>query len=155
MKTHSIRIFPTKEQIEQLLELSSIRNEIYNTLIDIQQIEYKNNQKFLGNFDMNNILTKLKKSNPIWSNLNSKACQTISQEIFQSYQSFFTLIKKDKTARPPKKKELDNNFHTISFNQSGWSFKKKLLFINKIPFEYKSHIKDISDMNIKEIRIKY
>jgi hypothetical protein len=41
-----------------------------------------------------------------WKELNSKAIQTISTEVSQSHLSFFTLIKKDKTARPPKQKPL-------------------------------------------------
>ncbi|MCK9415973.1 RNA-guided endonuclease TnpB family protein [Candidatus Dojkabacteria bacterium] len=155
MKTYSIRIFPTKEQIEQLQELSSIRNDIWNNLVDIQQIEYKNNKKILSRFDLMSILPKQKKIHINWLKLNSKACQTICCELFQSYQSFFGLIKKDKTARPPNKKEITNNFHTISFNQSGWSFKRNLLFINKIPFLYKTHLENITNMNIKEIRIKH
>lgn len=47
MKTYSIRIFPTIEQIEQLLELSSIHVDIWNTLIDIQEIEYKFSKKIM------------------------------------------------------------------------------------------------------------
>ncbi len=82
-----------------------------------------------------------------------KACQTIATEVFASYRSFFNLIKKDKTAKSPQKIE-DNNFHTISFNQSGWSIKNNLLYINKIPFNYKSNI-NLEELKIKEMRIKF
>ncbi len=71
-----------------------------------------------------------------------------------SYQSFFTLIKKDKNARPPRKID-DVNYHTIVWNQSGWIFNENnIITINKISFEYKSKI-DISKLDIKEIKIKY
>jgi len=73
--------------------------------------------------------------------------------LFGSYRSFFNLIKKDKTARPPRK--IDNDYyHTIVWNQSGWIIKDNIITINKIPFEYKSK-NDISKLDIKEIRIKH
>ena len=36
MKTYQIRIFPTKNQTEELIELSSIRSDIWNELLNIQ-----------------------------------------------------------------------------------------------------------------------
>jgi len=35
-KSYSIRLFPTKEQINQLKELSDIRKDIWNKLLDIE-----------------------------------------------------------------------------------------------------------------------
>lgn len=60
-KTYSIRLFPTKDQIDELNELSSIRNDIWNKLLEIEQNEYKTNKKILNKFDLNNLLPKLKK----------------------------------------------------------------------------------------------
>ena len=131
MKTYSLRINPTLEQIIQLNDLSNIRKDIWNKLIDIQQIKYDTEKTIFNKFDLNNMLPNLKEQYPNWKQLNSKAVQTIATELYGSYRSFFNLIKKDNTARPPKKIE-DNSFHTISFNQSGWSIKNKLLLINKI-----------------------
>lgn len=153
-KTYSIRLFPTKEQIDELNELSSIRNDIWNKLLEIEENEYKTNKKILNKFALNNLLPELKNEYPNWKKLNSKAIQTISTELFGSYRSFFNLIKKDKNARPPRKIE-DNNFHTIVWNQSGWIIKEdNIIIINKLPFNYKSKI-DIKELNIKEIKIKY
>ena len=51
MKTYQIRLFPSKEQILELQELSDIRKDIWNKLLDIQQdkydytlVDYKNNK---------------------------------------------------------------------------------------------------------------
>jgi putative transposase len=153
LKTYQIRIFPIKEQIEQLKELSFIRKDIWNKLLDIEQNEYKTNKNIFNNFDLNNMLPDLKEKNQEWKKLNSKAIQTITSEIYGSYRSFFNLIKKDKTAKPPKKIESDF-YHTISWNQSGWIIKdNNYIIINKIPFGYKSNL-DIKGLNIKEIRVK-
>jgi len=154
MKTYSIRLFPNKEQVSQLIKLSDIRMDVWNTLIDIQQKEYELNKKIYKKFDLINLLPELKNTiKPEWKELNSKAIQTIATEIYGSYQSFFSLIKKDNTARPPKQIE-NKGFHTIVFNQSGWVIKDSIITINKIPLNYKSYL-NISELNIKEIRVKY
>ena len=93
MKTYTIRLFPSQEQISQLNKLSDIRMDVWNTLIDIQQKEYELNKRIFRKFDLINLLPNLKKTTkPEWKELNSKAIQTIATEISQSYQSFFTLI---------------------------------------------------------------
>jgi putative transposase len=155
MKTYTIRLFPSQDQILELNKLSDIRMDVWNTLVDIQEKEYKLNKKTYGKFDLINLLPELKKTTkPEWKKLNSKAIQNIATEVSQSYQSFFTLIKKDKTARPPKQKKLEK-YHTITFNQSGWIFKYNKIIINKIIFEYKTNLNDIYKLNIKEIRVKF
>jgi len=153
-KSYSIRLFPTKEQINQLKELSDIRCDIWNKLLDIQQNEYQTNKCILSKFDLNNHLPSLKEQYPVWKKLNAKSAQTIATELFGSYRSFFNLIKKDKTARPPKHIENNNYYHTIVWNQSGWIIGEDTITINKISFEYKSKI-DIKSLNIKEMKIKF
>ena len=40
-KTFSIRLFPDNKQIIELNELSLIRNDIWNKLLEIEENEYK------------------------------------------------------------------------------------------------------------------
>lgn len=152
MKTYTIRLFPNKLQIDRLHKLSFIRNSLWNTLINMEQKEYEINKRTIHNYDLDRVITDLRKKTEL-SLLNSKACQRISKEIYSGYQSFFNLVKKDKTARPPKIIDNVNNFHTIIFSQSGWVITPNIITINKIPFIYKSHL-NISELNIREIRIK-
>jgi len=154
MKTYQIRLFPSKDQINQLQELSDIRKNIWNRLLDIQQTEYQTNKTILNKFDLNNMLPELKEQYPDWKKLNSKAIQTIATELYGSYRSFFNLIKKDKSARPPSKIE-SADYHSISWNQSGWMVKENnIIIINKIQFEYRTNL-NLNDLKIKEIRIKF
>lgn len=88
-KCYSIRLFPTKEQTNQLKELSGIRKDIWNKLIDIQQNEYETKKTILNKFDLNNLLPELKEQYTDWKKLNSKAVQTVATEIYGSYRSFF------------------------------------------------------------------
>ncbi len=156
MKTNIIRLFPSDEQIKQLEELSFVRNSLWNYLIDMEHLEYETKKKIIHNYELDKHLTSLRK-NTIYSKLNSKACQRITKEIYSSYQSFFNLIKKDKSARPPKKikNENLNEFHTLIFNQSGWVVNSENeIMINRINFKFKSNL-DITNLKIKEIRIKF
>ncbi len=155
MKTYSIRLFPSKDQILDLYKLSDVRMDIWNTLLNIQEKEYETNKRIHSKFDLINLLPDIKNTiKPEWKKLNSKAIQTIAVELFQSYRSFFNLIKKDKTSKPPQLKEL-GRYHTLVFNQSGWVFKNgNTILINQILFQYKSNLVNISDLNIKEIRVK-
>jgi putative transposase len=154
MKTYQIRLFPSKYQINQLQELSDIRKDIWNKLLDIEQQSYMTNKTIFNKFDLNNMLPELKETYTDWKKLNSKSVQTISTELFGSYRSFFNLIKKDKSARPPSKIE-NVDYHSISWNQSGWMVKENnIIIINKIPFEYKSNL-NLNELKIKEVRIKF
>jgi putative transposase len=154
MRTYRLRLNPSNEQINMLMELSYIKKEIWNKLLDIEKKSYDKYKKFIDQYELNNILTQLRIADKKWQKLNSKACQTIATEMIGSYRSFFNLVKKDKLARPPRKIE-DNNYHTISFNQSGWSIKdENVIIINKIPIKYKSKI-NLINLKIKEMRIKF
>ena len=154
MKTYQIRLFPSIDQITQLQELSDIRKDIWNKLLDIEQTEYQKNKTIFNKFDLNNMLPELKETYPDWKKLNSKAVQTISTELYGSYRSFFNLIKKDKSARPPSKIE-NTDYHSISWNQSGWMIKENnIIVINKIPFDYRSNL-NLNELKIKEVRIKF
>ena len=160
MLTNSFRIFPTKEQISSLIELSIIRDEIYNYFLGLQQNEYETNKKIISAFDMMHKCVDLKQLPEFsyWNKLNSKAIQRVITELDGSYKSFFKLIKKDKSARPPKLREIkENNFNSLVFNQSGWVIdkEKNIISINKIPLSFKaSHINNIRLLNIKELKIK-
>lgn len=155
MKTYTIRLFPSSEQVQQLNQLSSIRNSLWNTLIGMEQVEYDTNKKIIHNYELDKHITNLRKTSDL-SLLNSKACQRVSKEIYSSYQSFFKLIKKDKNARPPKLIDQTsiNNYHTLIYNQSGWVISSEVITINKIKLNYKSHL-NLKDLKIREIRVKY
>jgi putative transposase len=154
MITKTIRLFPTNEQIIQLKELSVTRNMLWNHFIEIQQNEYATNKRIFSEFDLHKLLPALRSNNSIYSKLNSKACQRIAKEIYGSYKSFYALIKKDATTKPPKSIDDTTSFHTILFSQSGWMFKNGLLYVNKIPLRYKSQY-DYSNDVIKEVCIKF
>ena len=156
-RTYTIRLFPSKEQAKQLQELSLARNILYNALIDIEAQTYNQSKKIKTEFDLDKDITVLRKESPVIAQLNSKASQRVAKEIYSSYKSFFNLVKKDKTARPPRKVEDINRFHTIVYNQTGWKFlsdtKAKL---NGITMEYRGMPNvDYTTLSVKEVKLKF
>lgn len=155
-RTYTIRLFPNKEQKSQLQELSLARNTLYNILIDIENETYSSNGKIKTEYDLDKDITILRHSNSEIAKLNAKASQRISKEIYGSYKSFFNLLKKDKTARPPHKIDDVSKFHTIVYNQTGWKFLSNVeLKLNGIVLKYKGIPSiDYTSLSIKEVKLK-
>lgn len=156
-RTYTIRLFPTKEQCEELQGLSIARNLLYNVLIDIEDTTYKKDGKIKTEFDLDKEITILRKSNQQIAVLNSKASQRVAKEVYSSYKSFFTLIKKDKTVKPPHKIVQTEKFHTVVYNQTGWKFiDKSTVKLNGISLKYKGiPTVDYLSQNIKEVKLKF
>ena len=160
MLTHSFRIFPTNEQIPSLIELSHVRDDIYNYFVLLQESEYKKSKKIISKYDMMGMSVVLKKKDKYshWNKLNSKATQRVLAELDGSYKSFFKLMKKDKLARPPHLRESKKGqFNTIVYNQSGWIINKEedVISINKIPLKFKASHINLRLLTIKELKIKF
>ena len=154
-RTYSVRLFPTRLQIGKLEELSKTRNLLWNEIMTIEEKAFEE-KHLIGEFDLNNMLPSLKEEHPEYKVLNSKACQRICKEVYSSYRSFFRLVKKDKTAKPPRKVENVGQFHTIAFNQSGWKFiDGNIVRLNGITLQYKGMDGvDFTTLNVKEVRLK-
>ena len=156
-RTYTIRLFPNKEQEQQLQNLSLARNTLYNILIDIEQQTYKTTGKIKTEYDLDKDITTLRKQTPLLLCLNSKASQRVAKEVYSSYKSFFNLVKKDNTAKPPQKLQDVNHFHTVVYNQTGWKFiDYETLKINGIVVNYKGAPGvDCPKQTIKEVKLKY
>lgn len=156
-RTYTIRLFPNKEQEQQLQNLSLARNTLYNILIDIEDETYKTTGKIKTEYDLDKDITTLRKQTPLLLYLNSKASQRVAKEIYSSYKSFFNLIKKDNSVRPPQKLQDVNHFHTVVYNQTGWKFiNSETLKINGIVVSYKGIPSiDYATQTIKEVKLKH
>ena len=156
-RTYTIRLFPSKEQAKQLQELSLARNILYNALIDIEIQTYNTSKNIKTEFDLDKDITVLRKESPVIAQLNSKASQRVAKEIYSSYKSFFNLVKKDKTARPPRKVEDINRLHTIVYNQTGWKFLSDTkVKLNGITLEYRGMPSvDYTSLSVKEVKLKF
>ena len=156
-RTYTIRLFPSKEQVKQLQGISLARNTLYNALIDIEIQTYNETKNIKTEFDLDKDITVLRKESSVIAQLNSKASQRVAKEIYSSYKSFFNLVKKDKTARPPHRVEDINRFRTIVYNQTGWKFLSDTkVKLNGITLEYRGMPNvDYTALSVKEVKLKF
>lgn len=155
-RTYTLRLFPNGQQEQELKNLSLARNLLYNLLIDIENQTYKTTGKIKTEFDIDRDITVLRKEKPFLTCLNSKASQRVAKEIYSSYKSFFALVKKDHTAKPPHKINDVDKFHTVVYNQSGWKFiNNTTLKVNGITVTYKGIPNiDYKSLTVKEVKLK-
>lgn len=99
IKGYKIRIYPNKEQQEKMWKHIHSCRFIWNYMLDYQEKHYQNGGKFLGHFDMVNLLTPLKQKDEYsWLNDVNRAClANVCGDLSKAYKAFF-----DKIAKHPK-----------------------------------------------------
>ena len=153
--TQKIKINVNKSQKEILNVLSEKCRLIYNFALTERKKEWEENKKSVTYITQQNKLPKIKKKYPEYNIVYSKVLQHTLRVLDNNYKSFYSLIKKDKTARPPKylgKK----HFTTLTYNQSGFKIVE-----NKISFSHKYNKeklefeipKKFTFQNVKQISI--
>ena len=99
IKGFKIRIYPTKRQEEMMWQHVGSSRFIYNHMLAIQKQRYENKEKHLSRFDMNRLLTPLKKEEGFeWlSDVSNTMLQITCHELSKAYKKLFK-----KTASPPR-----------------------------------------------------
>lgn len=99
IKSYKIRIYPTKEQEQKLWQHIGARRFIWNYMLDLQQKRYEDGEKHLSAFDMNKLLTPLKRrAEFMWLNdVSNTSLQRTCSDLSEAYNRFFK-----KTAKCPK-----------------------------------------------------
>lgn len=98
IKSYKIRIYPTKEQEQKLWQHIGARRFIWNYMLDLQQKRYEDGEKHLSAFEMNKLLTPLKRQEEfIWlRDVSSTSLQITCSDLAGAYNQFFK-----NTARRP------------------------------------------------------
>ena len=137
--SQKIRIYPTKEQLDVLWDLSEKCRLIYNFALS-DRIENwkeqkelpKKERKYINYTKQQNELPEIKLKYPEYKWVYSKVLQMTLRNLDNNYQSFFSLRENGyKDARPPKYKGKDY-FTTLCYNQSGFKIEN-----NTISFSHK------------------
>lgn len=153
--TQKIKISVNKYQEETLNVLSEKCRLIYNFALTERKKEWEENKKSVSYITQQNKLPEIKQKYPEYNVVYSKVLQHTLRVLDGNYKSFYSLIKKDKTTRPPKylgKK----HFTTLTYNQSGFK-----IVNNKISFSHKYNKekleftipKKFTFQNVKQISI--
>ena len=117
--TQKIKIKPTEQQKEVLWILSEKCRLIYNFALKERITAWKNKKELVGYYKQQNDLPSIKTEHPEYKWVHSKVLQYVLRTLDADYKSFFALVKKDKTTRPPKFKGK-KHFTTMAYNQKGF-----------------------------------
>jgi len=138
LKAFKYRIYPNEAQRTQLAQFFGAKRWVYNYFLALQKQRFMNKENHLSNFDMNYLITELKKqSDTAWLNdVDSIALQNATEDLKVAYQNFFDSIKgkrRGKKMEPPRFKKRSNQ---QSYRTRGIKIEEKGLKLPKI----KSHI---------------
>ena len=91
IKSMIIRLFPTKDQEQKMWQHIGASRFIWNYMLALQQERYKNSEKHLSAFDMNYLLTKIKKEDETkWlKDVSSHTLYRSCADLAKAYDGFF------------------------------------------------------------------
>ena len=122
-----IRIYPTKEQVDVLWELSDKCRIVYNFALADKKDTWTSEKRSVKYTEQQNKLPDFKKRNPEFKSVYSKTYQGILKKLEGSYNSFFGHQKNgNKKARPPNFKGR-NYLMTLPYNQSGFKIEDGII----------------------------
>jgi putative transposase len=139
--SQKIRIYPTKEQLDVLWDLSEKCRLIYNFALSDRIDNWKeqkelpkDERKYITYTQQQDELPEIKQKYPEYTWVYSKVLQMTLRNLDGAYKSFFGLWKNGyKDARPPKYKGKDY-FTTLCYNQSGFTIENDTVsFSHKHP----------------------
>lgn len=129
IKGYKIRIYPTKEQETLMWKHIGCSRFIWNYMLALQEERFKNGEKHLSNFDMNKLLTPLKKQEEYsWLNGVSNATLQVScADLADAYQRMFKKI-----AKHPRFKSKKKSRATFPIRSDRVWFDENYIHIEKI-----------------------
>ena len=94
LKAFKYRIYPTTEQKIQLGQFFGAKRWIFNHYLADQKQRFKNKEKHLTNFDINKLITQLKKDpNTAWlRDVDDWCLKNASEDLSNAYAQFFASI---------------------------------------------------------------
>lgn len=127
------RLYPNAEQRQILERALEDCRYIYNELLAIHKITYKETGKTMSQYDMNLKLKQLKCGNLALSQVHSQVLQNISKRIRDAYHNFFTRRKLGLNAGLPRFKKY-GRYKSITYPQSGFRVEGKKLWLSRIGY---------------------
>jgi putative transposase len=151
-----IQIYPTKEQVDVLWELSDKCRLVYNFALADRINVYDKEKRSVKYAEQQNKLPDFKKRNPEYNVVYSKTLQGVLKKLDGNYKSFFGHHKNgDKKARPPKFKGR-NYLMTLPYNQSGFEIEDNIITfshkVNDVPLSFE--IGNLAEnLKVKQVEI--
>lgn len=114
LKAYKVEIKPSNEQIETIHQTIGTCRWVYNKFIEVNQIRYKNNQKYISGYDFSKWLNnKFIPNNPDKSWIKDSSSKAIKQSIMNAELSFKRFFKKQSGYPKFKKKQSSGSYYLI------------------------------------------
>lgn len=151
VKGFRYRIYPNKEQEQQLNQMLGNARFVYNWALDRRIKEYQSEKKSISAFTLMTELTQLKK-NPEYEWLKLSVAQSLQQSIVNMDKAFTRFFKQKKGF--PKFKSKHKGTHSVGFPQNTKvDFENNKVSVNKIGW-IKTKISRTFDGKIKTATIE-
>ena len=127
IRTIKTRIYPSKEQINQIEITLNCCRFIYNHMLARQEKVYKRRSEYLSYYDMQNLLPKMKKYLHWLKDADSRAIKYSCRYLDKTFQKFFK-----KQGGYPRFKKKHNSIQSYSTEQSYISYKNLFITLPKL-----------------------
>ena len=114
LKAYKVEIKPSNEQTQAINQTIDTCRWVYNKFIEINQIRYKNNHKYMSGYDFSKWLNnEFIPNNPDKSWIKDSASKAIKQSIMNSHRAYQDYFKKQKGFPNFKKKQSNGSYYLI------------------------------------------
>lgn len=101
-KAYKYRLYPTKEQEEQIQFTLERCRLLYNRLLDERRVAYDTDKITLNYYDQANTLCERKKYVPALTQVHSQVLQDVVKRLDKAFQAFFRRVKAGETPGYPR-----------------------------------------------------
>jgi len=141
VRAYKYRAYCSKTTARVLKTQLEVACKLYNTLLHLEQEEYKKNKHSMSRNELRQLALDLRKLNPEFQALHSQVAQQVAERFYQARQRFFEGL-----ANKPRKKK-PHKYLSLVYPQKGWKLsdirevgkskskkKKARLYLSKIGF---------------------
>lgn len=117
--TYKYRLFPTSAQRTSLDRVLELCRWVYNDTLAARKNAYEQEQKSLGLYDTNKLLTQWKAAKPALKAVHSQVLQNVQERVELAFKAFFRRTKAGEEAGYPRFKGK-GLYDSFTFKQSGF-----------------------------------
>ena len=155
IRGYKIRLYPNKEQEQKFKKHIGASRWIWNYMLNLQQERFKNGEKYLSEFDMNRLITKLRQEYVWLQDISSATLYRRCADLNRSYQRAFQKINNFPTFKTKKHSKM--SFPLRDQRGRVWFSEKFVTIPNVGKVKYKTDFNMPLGNNIKFLnpRISY
>jgi putative transposase len=128
---YKYRLFPTSAQRTSLDRVLELCRWVYNDTLDARKNAYEQEQKSLGLYDTNKLLTQWKADKPALKEVHSQVLQNVQERVDLAFKAFFRRVKAGEEPGYPRFKGK-GLYDSFTFKQSGFKLVGNRLTISKV-----------------------